>query len=490
MIGKVCPHVLRAGTWVALLLAASSCGVGPAYRRPDIQPPAHWKQSSGDEAADSDASASQSSAASKATPSATAVGAWPARDWWRHFGSAQLDAYVAAAEQSNDDLHAAMARVREADAQVRIAGGTLLPSVDASATASRSRAQVSGGGPRMVTLFEPQISASYVLDFWGKNVATFNATRATARASRFDEQTVALTVVSSVANSYFQILELRDRIEVARQNLANGERVLSGLRLQQEAGIATGLDVAQQQTTVELLHAAIPPLVQQLRQTVFALAVLLGKSPEAIDVDEGSLAAITLPPVIEGLPAELLARRPDVAEAEQNLVAANADITVARAALFPNIALTASGGYESAQLKNLISPATRVYSVAAGLTQPIFHSGALHAQVTYSRARYEELLSNYHKAVLSAFGNVESALVSVQQVAEQERRQRQAVNTAQRAYEFAQKQMSAGTANILNVLNTENALFSAQDELVQVQFLRLQSMINLYTALGGGWRQG
>jgi outer membrane protein, multidrug efflux system len=252
----------------------------------------------------------------------------------------------------------------------------------------------------------------------------------------------------------------------------------------------TGLDVAQQDTAVTLLNAAIPPLQQQFRQSVHALAVLLGKTPEAVDVDTGTLNELTPPEIMEGLPSQLLARRPDVAESEQQLISANADITVARAALFPSIQLTADGGYESSALTSLISPANRIWSISAGLTQPIFHGGALRGQVVFSNARYNELLSAYHKTVISAFSNVEDALVAAQQTKEQQVRQIQAVNRARRAFQFAQTQMSAGIVNIVTVLNTENALFSAQDELVQIQYLHLQSMVALYTALGGGWQQG
>jgi NodT family efflux transporter outer membrane factor (OMF) lipoprotein len=317
-----------------------------------------------------------------------------------------------------------------------------------------------------------------------------DAARAAAAASRYDQQTVALTVISSVASTYFQALELRDRLEVAQQNLDNGQHILKGLRAEQSAGTATGLDVAQQETAVALLNAAIPPLQQQFRQTVYALAVLVGRTPESIDVEAGTLNTLSSPAIVEGLPSQLLARRPDVAEAEQNLIAANADITVARAALFPDIQLTAGGGYESTALTSLVSPPNRVYSIAAGLTQPIFHGGALRAQVTFSKARYTELLTTYHKTVITAFSNVEGALVATQQTAEQRKRQLDAVATAKRAYEFAQAQMSAGTVNILTVLNTENALFSAQDQLVQDNFLRLQALVDLFTALGGGWHQG
>jgi len=450
------------------LLVLGACSVGPAYKRPDIPPPAQWREA----------------------PPNDSERVWPSADWWHGFGSPTLDDLIVEAQRSNDDLAAAIARVEEADAQARIAGAALLPSVDFGADAARQRAQVTGVGPETYNSFSPVLSASYELDFWGKNRATRDAARATALASRYDKETVALTVVSSVASTYFQALEFRDRLQVARDNLANGEKIMHGLQLEVTAGIATGLDVAQQETAVALLNAAIPPLQQQFRQAVNALAVLLGKTPESIDVDTGTLNALTTPQVVDGLPSALLARRPDVAESEQQLISANADITVARAALFPSIELTASGGYASSALASLINPVERVWAVGAGLTQPIFHGGALRGQVVYSNARYRELLSDYHKTVISAFSNVESALVAAQQTHEQQIRQQDAVTKARRAFQFAQTQMSAGIVNILTVLNTENALFSAQDELVQIQYLHLQSLVDLYTALGGGWQQG
>src|SRR5208282_4510718 len=290
------------------------------------------------------------------------------------FGSSQLDELIAEAEHSNDDLAGAVARVEEADAQVRIAGAPLFPTVDFGADGTRERAPVSGVGPAIYNVFNPQLTAAYELDFWGKNRALKNAARAAALASRYDQETVALTVVSSVATTYFQALELRDRIEVAQQNLQNGQSILHGLKLEQSAGTATGLDVAQQETAVALLDAALPPLEQQFRQSLFALAILVGKTPESIDV-AGSLAGLSGPVVVAGLPSQLLTRRPDVAEAEQQLIAANANIVAARAALFPSIVLTASGGYESASLAGLFSPANRLYSIGAGLTQPIFQGG-------------------------------------------------------------------------------------------------------------------
>jgi multidrug efflux system outer membrane protein len=458
-----------AGKFLAILCAlASACSVGPAYRKPQIPPAQQW-----------DAPVDSASAS-----------VWPEHDWWHRFGSARLDELIAQAQQSNDDLAGAMARIQEADAQLRIAGAPLLPTVDLGASATRERASVAGQGIPTYNVFNPVLTASYELDFWGKNRAARDAARALAVASRYDRETVALTVISSVATTYLQALELRERIEVAEQNLANGEKILKGLSFQQQVGTANGLDVAQQETAVALLRAAIPPLREQFRQTVYALAVLIGKTPETVDVTEGTLNDLKVPQVVAGLPSQLLARRPDVAEAEQQLISANADIGVARAELFPSIELTASGGYESGVLSSLVNPANRVWAVSAGLTQPIFHGGALRGQLAFSRARYTELLTTYHKTVLTAFSNVESALVEAAQTAEQQTRQADAVAKAQRAYEFAQAQMAAGTINVLTVLNTENALFSAKDTLVQVQYSHLQALVDLYTALGGGWRQG
>jgi len=463
------PSALGLMGCATMLLAG--CSVGPTYKRPDIPPPAQWHETAGD------ANAAKSSV-------------WPDAEWWHGFGSTTLDELISEAERNNDDLAGAIARVQEADQQARIAGAPLLPSLDAGMNFSRQREFITGQGNKLFNEFNPELTASYEIDFWGKNRATRDAARAAAVASRYDQQSVALTVISSVATTYFQALELRDRLEVAQQNLDNGEAILKGFKLEQTAGTATGLDVAQQETAVALLNAAVPPLQQQFRQTVHALAVLIGKTPESVDVEAGTLTQLSSPAVVEGLPSQLLSRRPDVAEAEQNLIAANADITVARAALFPDIQLTAGGGYESTALAGLTSPANQVYSIAAGLTQPIFHGGALRAQVAFSKARYTELLTTYHKTVLTAFSNVEDALVATQQTAELQKRQQEAVTTAKRAFEFAERQMSAGTVNILTVLNTENALFSAQDQLVQDNFLRLQALVDLFTALGGGWHQG
>jgi len=451
-----------------------ACNLGPHYKRPDISPPQAWR----------DAPSSEQSG-------------WPSSDWWRGFNSPTLNDLMDQARVANDDLGAAVARIQQADAQARIAGAPLLPSLGLDGDGTRQRAQettLTPAGkltavPRTFNTFTAELTASYEIDFWGKNRALRDVARMAALASRYDRATVELTVMQSVASTYFQALELRDRLKVANDNVASARDTLKGLQLEAQVGTVTALDVAQQQTTVATLDAAIPPLNQQLGETLDALAILLGKQPEAVDVTTGTLGDLAEPEVVPGMPSELLARRPDVAQAEAQLIAANANIAAARAAFFPTISLTAAGGYVSPALNTLFNPVSRVFNATAGLTQPIFQGGALVGQYQLNKGRYAELLSDYHKAVISAFGNVEDALVSVQQTAEQLRREQEAVATARHAYELTQAQFHAGTINILVVLSTETALFTAQDTLVQVKYSHLNALVALFSALGGGWQR-
>jgi NodT family efflux transporter outer membrane factor (OMF) lipoprotein len=461
----------RPWVWLGLLLPAlaalSACSVGSHYRRPEIPAPAAWTSADGMPAD------------------------WPSSQWWDGFQSPELLQLIGAAEQTNDDLKAALARVEEADAQARIAGAALYPSLQADGGATRAHQVVPGLGPNPQTAsqFTAGLSASYQLDFWGKNREARQAALELAAASRFDQQTVRLSVLASVATTYFQTLEVRDRLQYARENLKSAEGILKGLRTEQSIGTATALDVAQQATTVATLSASIPPLVEQLGQSKDALAILTGQSPESLQLGDGTLTALSEPMIGAGLPSQLLVRRPDVAEAEANLRSANANIAVARAALLPDMALTGSGGFASMALSTLFNPISRVYDVSAGLTQPIFEGGALTGQYQYSKARYRELLADYHKAVISAFGNVEDSLIALEQTSDQLQRQQLAASSAKSAFDYAQKQFHAGTINILTLLNTESALFTAQDLLVQVKYARLQALVGLFNALGGGWQQ-
>jgi NodT family efflux transporter outer membrane factor (OMF) lipoprotein len=254
-----------------------------------------------------------------------------------------------------------------------------------------------------------------------------------------------------------------------------------------DAGTASALDVAQQEALADGERALIPGFISQLEQEVIALGILVGEPPERINVTPGTLTALDLPPVASGLPSELLARRPDVAGAEAQLIAQNFNIKVARAAFFPSITLTGSAGFEGEALNHLIGPGGAVVSLAAGLTLPLFDGGTLRGQLEQAKGRYDELLADYRKAVVQAFTDVDTALTAWRYASEQERLQRIAVEAATRAATIATAQLGAGTVDITTVLTAETTQFNDEDTLVQVRLARVQALLNLYKALGGGW---
>ncbi|MFN3076934.1 MAG: efflux transporter outer membrane subunit [Alphaproteobacteria bacterium] len=466
-----CPGRLRPGTAAAVIAVAllSGCSVGEDYQRPEVAVPAAWAES--------------------------AEPVWPDVDWWRRFNSPVLETLMRRAMDGNFDLAAAMARVRQADAQVGIAGASLLPNLGASLGPTRqhqpnlSPRAAPGSKGTQSTTYNATLSASYEIDFWGKNAAMREAAEATARGSRFDERTVALTIQAGVANTYFQVLAFRDRIEVARVDIDNALGSLMAIRDRERAGLATTLDVAQQESIVAIQRAIIAPLEQQLRQNLNALALLTGQLPADAPVQGGTLAEVTEPPVMAGLPSELLARRPDVRNAESQLMAANADITAARAALFPSLQLTAQGGLTSLALTTLVQARSVLFSLAGSLTQSIFDNGLRENQVELKRARHEELLAVYRKAVLSAFLDVENALIAVRKTAEEEEAQRIAERTARRAYEISQAQLKGGIVDITSVLNTQRTLFQTHDAWLQARLAHFQATVGLFKALGGGWTE-
>lgn len=415
---------------------------------------------------------------------------WPAADWWTRFNVGELDALIEAAQAANPDLGAATARVRQADAQVRVVGGNLIPQLDLSADATRSRAARAPGStttPRVRTNLGASLSASYEIDFWGRNLSQVRAAEATAEAVRFERQTIALTVVTGVANAYFQITAFRERLRIARDNLANAERVLAAIQARVQVGTATALDLAQQQGIVAQQRANIPPLEQQLRQTANALAILAGRLPEGFATRPAPIERIAIPAVAPGLPSDLLLRRPDVQALEAQLAAADADISAARAAFFPSIVLTGQAGLQTAALASLFTPGAGFFSLGVNILQPLLQIFTLRAALDQNRARYAELLENYRGIVLLAFGDVEDSLIAVQQTAETERRQQEVVAVAQRAYQIAQARLREGTVDIVTVLTTQQTLFQALDARVQARLARLLAAVSLYKALGGGW---
>jgi len=418
----------------------------------------------------------------------------PRLDWWRGFRSKELTALIEEADVGNLDIAAAVARIVQADAQARITGAALLPTVDLHASATRTRSsQATGpggtttGGQSERATYRASLTASYELDFWGKNRAALRSAEEVAIAARFDREVVTLSTMAAVANAYFQVLAAQDRLRIANDNLRSATRVLDLIKQRVAVGTASELDTAQQESLVAAQRASIPPLDQQLRQTIVTLGVLVGRPPEYLKVRGGSMSAIVVPRVTPGLPSQLITQRPDIRQAEANLASANANVHVARAAFLPSIQLTGEYGVMSTALKNLFTPQAIFYSVAAGLTQPIFHGGALQGQLDLARGRQEELLQDYRKAIISAFGDVERALIAVQDLGRQETLQRAVVASTRRAYELSESRLREGTADLVTVLITQQALFQAQDTLMNVRLSRLQSMVALFQALGGGW---
>ena len=417
--------------------------------------------------------------------------ALPPLDWWRGFRSRELTLLMEEAQTANLDIAAAVARIRQADALVRIANAALLPVVDFNGSATRVRTAILGGAARggspVSSLYNVNLTASYTLDFWGRNRATLLTAKETAIADRFDKDIVALTTLVSVANTYFNLLDAQDRLRVARENLAAASKILDLIKQRDQAGTASQLEVSQQESLVATQRASIPPLEITLRQSKAALAVLVGRAPEHFGVAGGSTYRIAVPRISPGLPSDLINQRPDIRQAEANLRGANFSVESARAAFFPTISLTGETGFQSLALSSLFGPGAWFYTMTASLAQPVFHGGALTGALEQAQGRQLELLQDYRKAVLSGFSDVEQALIAVEQQALHERYQREVVRASKQAFDISFQRLQQGTLDMVTLTQTQQTLFTAQDALAQIRLNRLQAVIQLYQALGGGW---
>jgi NodT family efflux transporter outer membrane factor (OMF) lipoprotein len=428
----------------------------------------------------------------KAAGRKNALDAPPPLDWWRGFRSGELTTLMEEAQTVNLDIAAATARILQADAQARIAGAPLLPSVSGtgqetySRTSGSSASGLSNGG-REVVNYQASLSASYELDFWGKNRDAAQAAEETAHANRFDRDVVALTTLTSVANAYFQVLAAQDRLRVAQGNIASATRILDAIKQRLSAGTGNALDVAQQESVLANQRALVPPLRQTLQQNINALATLVSRPPESVDVRGGSLNRIAIPRVTPGLPSEILTQRPDIRRQEAQLASATANIGSARAQFFPSIRLTGNGGYQSTALSSLFQPHAAFFSLVGSATQVIFDGGAILGNFELTKARQDELLQTYRKTVVQAFADVDNALTAVRETTIRLKLQRDVVASSRRAFQLSGDQLRAGTGDIVTVLNVQLTLFQAEDSLVQAQLARLQAIVSLYQALGGGW---
>jgi len=433
----------------------------------------------------------------RAAPGGNADAAVPIVDWWRGFRSRELTSLMDAAQVYNLDIAVAIAQIVQADAQVGVSGAPLLPTLTGNASAERQKQSSAntitsgqGFGGTTFNTFQTSLTASYMVDFWGKNRATLYAAEENATVARYNREVVTLSTIVTVANTYFQVLAAQDQLRVTRQNLEAADRILTLIKKQFNGGTASQLDVSQQEALVATQRAAIPPLEVTVGQNIAALALLVGRATANFTIHGGSTRQIVVPRVTPGLPSELLYQRPDIRQSEAQLAASNFSVESARAAFFPQIQLTGNTGFQSAALASLFTPGAWFYTLTASLTQPIFDGFLLESQLKQAKGVQLQNLNAYRKSVLSAFADVEKALIALQKFTLQERLQAQVVAASRQAFDIAEKQLNGGTVNLITVLQVEQTLFTAENTLIQVRLNKLLAATSLFQALGGGWTPG
>ena len=430
-------------------------------------------------------------ATSFAGQAASAQPLWPEPDWWQKFGSPELSDFLVQAHSANRDLAAAVARVMEARAQTTIQRAALFPLLNLQAQGLRSAPgsidSTSGLSSAPTNSFGLSLGASYEVDIWGLARSNLRAAEETLKSARFAQQAVALSLTANVANAYFSVLALRTRIAIANEDITAINGILSIIKLKVSTGTSSHLDLAQEQAQMESVEAELPQLEEQELETRVALAVLLGEPPERLEVKTPTAETIRPPLVTPGLPSDLLIRRPDVAEAEANLASAHANVDAARAAFLPQFALSGSGGFASAAIGTLLHGPSAAWDYGGSLLQTVFDGGKLRGQAALARATQEELIASYQLAVLNAYADVETALGQVKNYSAAQDHLTREVDAAREAFQISQLQYRQGATELLTVLQSQQTLFLAEDQLAQITLARVQGIVHLYEALGGGW---
>ena len=411
------------------------------------------------------------------------------RDWYKQFGSAELVGLLLQAPAVNFDLAAAAARVRQADARARGARAALLPQLDVAGNGTYFTGRA-GGSTAHETDRSALLSASYELDFWGKNQSASQAASAAVVASIADRETVILTTRAALADQYFTVLSLREREALAEQDLFTARETLKIIEARHAAGFASNAELASQRAVVATVELLVPDLHSQQQAALAALASLAGQNPEGFTVQATSLSGLAEPDVMAGLPAELLQRRPDIVAAEATLKAANANVAVARAALFPTITLTTSGGVQNPAVQAAVTTLAGTgpsLVVGASLLQAVFDGGRRRALRDESAAHAEEMLATYRSAIRNALVDVESALAARHSLEVQQAARVQVLTQTQLAFDAAHARYLAGHDDSLTLLGAQRTLHAARDADAQYRLARFQALISLNKALGGGW---
>lgn len=451
-----------------LVCALASCAVGPDYERPEVEAPNAWRFADDD-----------------------------ARDtanirWWEQFDDPVLDELIDSALRENLDVRIAAARVEEFVGRLRSTRSGLFPQFGYDAQGSRERATEAGAVPLppgvdpVSNSYSAIINMSWEIDLWGKLRRASEASRADLLATEEARRTVILSLVSAVANSYVTLRDLDMRLEIAERTLESREEMLNLFEKRFAGGVISELELSQVYSEYTQALAEVPARERDVAQLENAIAVLLGRNPGEIPrgkrIDE-----LTLPPVPVALPSQVLEQRPDIRQAEQNLVAANARIGVARARYFPTISLTGFFGSVSAALSDLFSSPAQVWNYGGSITGPIFTGGAIAGEVQQAEARQKQALLSYQQAIQSAFREVEDALIGHQKFREQLEAQRQRVEALQNYARLARLRYDNGYTSYIEVLDSERSLFSAELAYAQNQGAVYTALVDIYKAVGGGW---
>jgi outer membrane protein, multidrug efflux system len=459
-------------TWLAAALLSGCMTVGPDYVRPRVDTPEQWPIQGAGEAVSS--------------------------TWWKAYGDPVLDRMVEDALAYNTDLRLAIARVDEARATLGVSRADQYPGVSANVDAARNRPSQEGvtsaiaGSDPEYSNYRATLNASYEIDFWGKYRRATEAARAELLAAQANREAVRLTLLSDVARGYFNLRALDAQVEVTRRTISTRLASTALQRLRFEAGVASEFDLRQVEAQTAQAQALLPSLETSLARQETALAVLLGRTPRDIvsrPIDRGTaIQALTPPPAVpSGLPSEVLERRPDVRQAEQSLIAANARIGQARAAYYPSISLTAILGTESTSLSNLFTTPARVWQVSASAAQTIFDAGRTGSQVEQAQARERQLLAQYAKTIQNAFKDTLDALVAQRKARETLDAEQARAIALESAYRLAQLRYDNGVSSLLDVLDVERGLLDAELNRVEAQRAQLAATTDLFKALGGGW---
>ena len=453
---------------LTVLVLEAGCMMGPKYKRPAVDVPQEYRAPAPQQAAQASSLGNE--------------------QWWQVYQDPVLTQLIHTAIAQNYDVRIAAARVLEAQAQVGITRSNQFPSANVGADVfSQQNAKVTKLFPAyQVNGGELNLSVIWNLDFWGKYRRQTEAARAQLLATEWGQRAVLSSLVANVATAYFQLRALDSELEISKHTLASRQQSLKLTQVLESHGSASGLDVSQAQQLVYTASETIPDLERQIQQQENVLSVLLGENPQSIPRGR----ALTEQPVPQnvpaGLPSELLERRPDVRQAEENVVAANSQIGVAKAAFFPNLSLTGLGGLESNALRQFISQPSEMWSGAFSVSQPVFQGGALRSQLRLSRANWQETVLAYQQTVQNALEQVSNSVVASQKDREFREQQELLTQAAEQTDQLSEVLYKNGGASYLQVLTSETNYFSAEINLVQAQLNERLAIVQLYQALGGG----